>query len=123
MAKIVLIIAAIVEIVFRGLPAFFACEPIANFFDLEYIEGALPYVHGFGAVMLCIGILFIIASKNPQRNKLVIDIGILRYSLGSVAHLITFVMMGSFHIFWQIHMAVNIVLLILLFISRKQIST
>lgn len=122
MAKIVLRIAAIVEIVFRGLPAFFACEPIANLFSLEYIEGALPYVHAFGAVMLCIGILLFIASKNPGKNRLVIDIGILRFSLGVVAQLITFAMMGSLHIFWWIHMAVDIVLVILLLISRQRIS-
>lgn len=122
MAKIVLLIAAIVEVVFRGLPAFFACEAVANLFGLEYIEGALPYVHAFGAVMLCIGVLLFIASKNPEKHRLIVNIGILRFSLGAVAQLITFAMIGSLHIFWWIHMAVDIILVVLLLISRRKIS-
>ena len=122
MASIVLVIAAIIEFVFRGLPAFFACEAVANLFGLEYIEGALPYVHAFGAVMLCLGVLLFIASKNPKKNRLVVDIGILRFSLGVIAQLITWAMMGSLHIFWWIHMAIDIILVGLLLASRLKLS-
>lgn len=122
MARIVLIIAGIIEFVFRGLPAFFACEAVAILFGLEYIEGALPYVHAFGAVMLCLGVLFFIASKSPKKNRLVVDIGILRFSLGLIAQLITWVMMGSLHIFWWIHMAIDVILVGLLLASRFKIS-
>ena len=38
MTRFVLTIAAIVEFIFRGLPAFLACEAVANLFGLEYIE-------------------------------------------------------------------------------------
>jgi len=122
MARIILIIAAIIEFVFRGLPAFFACEAIANLFGLEYIEGALPYVHAFGAVMICLGVLLFIGSRNPEKNRFIVDIGILRFSLGVIAQLMTFVMMGSLHIFWWIHMAIDIALVVLLLISRPKIS-
>lgn len=122
MARVVLIIAAIIEFVFRGLPAFFGSEPVAELFNLEYIEGAVPYVHAFGAVMLCFGVMFFIGARNPKKSRLVVDMGILRFALGVAAQLLTFVMMGSLHIFWWIHMVVDIVLVILLLISRKQIT-
>ena len=122
MARVVLIIAAIIEFVFRGLPAFFGSEPVAELFNLEYIEGAVPYVHAFGAVMLCFGVMFFIGAKNPKKSRFVVDMAILRFALGVAAQLLTFVMMGSLHIFWWIHMVVDIVLVVLLLISRKQIT-
>ena len=122
MARVVLIIAAIIEFVFRGLPAFFGSKPVAELFNLEYVEGAVPYVHAFGAVMLCFGVMFFIGARNPKKSRLVVDMGILRFALGVAAQLLTFVMMGSLHIFWWIHMVVDIVLVVLLLISRKQIT-
>jgi hypothetical protein len=122
MARIILIIAAVVEFVFRGLPAFFACRTVANLFGLEYIEGALPYVHAFGAVMLCLGVLLFIGSRHPEKNRLIVDIGILRFALGVIAQLFTFVMMGSLHVFWWIHMVVDITLVVLLLIARPKVT-
>lgn len=122
MARVVLIIAAIIEFVFRGLPAFFGSEPVADLFNLEYIEGAVPYVHAFGAVMLCFGVILFIGARNPKKSRFVVDMAILRFALGVAAQLLTFVMMGSLHIFWWIHMVVDIVLVVLLLISRKQIT-
>jgi hypothetical protein len=122
MARVVLINAAIIEFVFRGLPAFFGSEPVADLFNLEYIEGAVPYVHAFGAVMLCFGVILFIGARNPKKSRFVVDMAILRFALGVAAQLLTFVMMGSLHIFWWIHMVVDIVLVVLLLISRKQIT-
>ena len=122
MARVVLIIAAIIEFVFRGLPAFFASEAVANLFGLEYMEGFLPYVHAFGAVMLCLGVLFFLAARNPEKNRLVVDIAILRFSLGVIAQLKTRVMMGPLDIFWWVHIAIDIALVILLLASRPKRS-
>ena len=122
MARVVLIIAAIIEFVFRGLPAFFGCEAVANLFGLEYIEGAVPYAHAFGAVMLCFGVLLFIASKNPEKHRLIINIGILRFSLGAVAQLTSWAIMGSMVIFWWIHIIIDIALVGLLIASRPKIS-
>ena len=122
MARVVFLIAALIEFVFRGLPAFFGSEPVADLFNLEYIEGAVPYVHAFGAVMLCFGVILFIGARNPKKSRFVVDMAILRFALGVAAQLLTFVMMGSLHIFWWIHMVVDIVLVVLLLISRKQIT-
>ncbi|MDZ7262280.1 MAG: hypothetical protein ONB05_09285 [candidate division KSB1 bacterium] len=122
MAKIILIIAAIVEFVFRGLPAFFGSKPVADLFALEYIKEALVYVHPFGALMLVFGVMFFIAAKDPVKYKFVVDMGILRYALGFVQYFITLGMLGSLATFWWVHMVIDLVLLILLIISRPKVA-
>ncbi len=120
MAKVILIIAAIVEFVFRGLPAFFGSKAISNLFGLEYIEEALVYIHPFGALMLVFGVMFFIASKDPVKYKFVINMGILRYALALVSYFITLAMLGSLATFWWIHMIADLVLLILFIVSRPK---
>ncbi len=120
MAKIVLIIAAVIEFVFRGLPAFFASAPIAKLLGLEYIPGALVYTHPFGALMLVFGVMFFVASKDPAKYKLVFDVGILRYALGLGSYVVTFVTLGSIATFWWIHLFVDVVLLVLFVMSRPK---
>ena len=122
MAKIILIIAAFVEFVFRGLPALFGSQSIAELFVLEYIEGALYYVHPFGALMLVFGVMFFMASKDPVKFKFVIDMGILRYALAIVSYVITLLMLGSMSLFWWIHLVIDAVLLILFIISRPKVE-
>ena len=120
MAKIVLIIAAIIEFVFRGLPAFFACESIARVFGLEYIPGALVYIHPFGGLMLVFGVLFFVASKDPAKYKLIFDVGILRYALGIGSYIVTLVTLGSIATFWWVHLVVDVVLLVLFVAARPK---
>ena len=120
MAKTVLIIAAIIEFVFRGLPAFFASAPVAKLFGLEYIPGALVYTHPFGALMLVFGVMFFVASKDPAKHKLIFDVGILRYALGLGSYVVTLVTLGSIATFWWIHLVVDVVLLILFVAARPK---
>ena len=94
MARTVLLIAAVFEFVLRGLPGFFGSEPLTNLFGLEYVEGALVYIHPFGALLLTFGVMFFIASKDPEKYKFVIDIGILRYALGLLSFIPTLLTVG-----------------------------
>ena len=123
MARSALIIAAIVEIVFRGIPALFGSPPVARLFNLEYLPGFIPYVHAFGAVMICLGILFYFASKEPERYLLIINIAILRFVLGIAAQVGSYFQLGSLHIFWWIHMGIDVVLVILLIVARSSART
>jgi hypothetical protein len=120
LAKTVLIIAAVIEFVFRGLPAFFASAPVAKLFGLEYIPGALVYTHPFGALMLVFGVMFFVASKDPAKHKLIFDVGILRYALGLGSYVVTLVTLGSIATFWWIHLVVDVVLLILFVAARPK---
>jgi len=120
MAKIILIIAAVIEFVFRGLPALFGSQAVANLFGVEYIESALVYVHPFGACMLVLGVMFFIASKDPVKHKILVDMGILRYALGFISHLITLAMLGTLPMFFWVHMVIDLVFLILFFLIRPK---
>lgn len=120
MAKTVLIIAAVVEFVLRGLPAFFASAPVAKLFGLEYIPGALFYIHPFGALMIVFGVMFFVASKDPAKYKLAFDVGILRYAMGIGSYIVTLVTPGSMATFWWIHLLVDVVLLALFVMSRPK---
>ena len=119
MARIVLLIGAVVDFVLRGLPGFFGSEPIANLFGLEYIEEALVYIHPMGALLLTFGVMFFMASKNPEKYKFVIDIGILRYALGILSYVPTFLIVGTLVLFWWVHLIIDVILLVL-FIAVRQ---
>jgi hypothetical protein len=119
MARVVLLIAAFVEFILRGLPGFFGSEWIANLFGLEYIEEALVYVHPLGALMLVFGVMFFVASKDPVKYKFVIDMGILRYATTALSHIVTLVMVGSLVLFWWVHLVIDVILLVL-FIAVRQ---
>jgi hypothetical protein len=116
-----LIFAGIVEIVFRGIPALVGTPEIAAMFNLEFLPGFIPYVHAFGAVMITMGIMFLIASKVPERNTLIINMAILRFALGIVAQLWTLVQMGELGWFWWIHMILDAVLVLMLLMARAKV--
>ena len=115
-----LIIGGVIEIVFRGIPALIGTPGMAAIFGLEYLPGFIPYVHAFGAVMVTFGIMFLIASKVPERNVLVLNMAILRFFFGILAQLWTFVQMGELHVFWWIHIIVDAIMVILLLTARTK---
>ncbi|GEM_PF-898721 len=120
MLKILLLIAAIIEVVFRGLPAIFAGEGIANLFGLEFIQGALVYVHPFGMFMIVFGIMFFIASKDPVKYNIIVDVAILRYAAALVAYIVSLIKLGSLETFWWIHLVIDVLLLVLFIIVRPK---
>lgn len=120
MARVSLTIAGIVEIFFRGIPAIIGTPAIAAMFNLEFLPGFIPYVHAFGAVMIVLGIMFLIAARVPERNMLVMNIAILRFAMGIVAQLWTFIQMGELHVFWWIHMIVDAIIVLLLLAGRTK---
>ena len=120
MARIILILAGILELVFRGLPAFFGSEKIAGWFGVEYIEEALIYVHPYGALLIAFGLLLMMVSKDPLKYRIVVDVAILRFLLGPIALLYTYFTVGLFTTFWWVHLALDLVFFVLLIIARPK---
>ena len=121
MAKRVLILAAFIEVIARGMPALFGSPAVARLFRLEYLPGFIPYVHAFGAVMICLGLLFYFAAREPEKHVLIINIAILRFALGIAAQLGSFLQLGSLHVFWWVHIAVDLIMVLLLLLARSQV--
>ncbi len=120
MARIILILAGILELVFRGLPAFFGSEKIAGWFGVEYIEEALIYVHPYGALLIAFGLLLMMVSKDPLKYRIVVDVAILRFLLGPIALLYTYFTVGLFTSFWWVHLALDLAFFVLLIIARPK---
>lgn len=120
MARIILILAGILELVFRGLPSFFGSEKVASMFGLEYIEEALIYVHPYGALLIAFGLLLIMVAKDPVKYKLVVDVAILRFLLGPIALLYTYFTVGLFTTFWWAHLALDLIFFVLLIATRPK---
>jgi len=76
--------------------------------------------HPLGALMLVFGVMYVIASKDPLKNKFVMDIGILRYALAFISHFITFAMVGKLFLFFWVMVAIDLIFLILFVISRPK---
>jgi len=120
-----LVIAAVVEVVLRGIPALFGSPAVAKLLNLEYPLQDINYVHAFGAVMICLGLLFFFASKEPEKHALVLNIAILRFALGIAAQLGSYLQLRAggitMNIFWWIHMVVDIALVVLLWAARSSL--
>jgi hypothetical protein len=121
-ARTMLIIAALVEVVFRGIPALFGSPAVARLLHLGYPLQDINYVHAFGAVMICLGVLFYFAAKQPVVPVLVVNIAILRFALGIGAQLGSYFQLRAgglvMGVFWWAHMAVDVVLVVLLVFAR-----
>jgi len=124
-ARIMLIVAAVVEVVFRGIPALFGSPAVARLLNLEYPIQDINYVHAFGAVMICLGILFYLASKAPEKHLLILNIAILRFALGIGAQLGSYLQLRAagfdMNVFWWYHMVVDVALVVLLVIARSSV--
>jgi hypothetical protein len=122
MARRVLVLAAFIEVILRGIPALFGSPAVARLFRLEFLPGFIPYVHAFGAVMICLGLLFYFAAKEPEKHLLIINIAILRFALGIVAQLGSYFQLGSLHVFWWVHIAVDLIMVLLLLMARSSVK-
>jgi hypothetical protein len=122
MARRVLVLAAFIEVILRGIPALFGSPAVARLFRLEFLPGFIPYVHAFGAVMICLGLLFYFAAKEPEKHLLIINIAILRFALGIVAQLGSYLQLGSLHVFWWVHIAVDLIMVLLLLMARSSVK-
>jgi hypothetical protein len=118
MASIVLIIAAILEII-RGLACFFSSDALANFLGLEYIPSTLVFAYPLGAALFVLAVMFFRASKDPAKQKTIVFMGTLFYGLGTISLILAFIRLGSFPLFWWLMTAITFVMFVLFVLSRS----
>jgi len=123
MAKILLIIMAIMTFG-AALFCFVVCEPIATSLGLKYYEGVIIVTYPFGSLSIVLGVMFLIASKDPVKRRFIMDMGILYCAIGFVSSFIMLARLGSLPIvFWISHFCFNLIFLILLIVSRPKAAT
>jgi hypothetical protein len=64
--------------------------------------------------------MFFIASRAPEKYKFVIDMGILRYALGTLSYAVTFLIVGGLVAFWWVHLVIDVILLVLFILARSK---
>lgn len=119
MASFILILAAILELV-RGLLCFFSSPSLAKILRLEYIPATLVFAYPLGAALIVFAVWFFIASKDPLKYKIVVNIGTLLYGLATISFILAFVRLGSFPIFWWIMTAITLIMFVLFIAARPQ---
>jgi hypothetical protein len=119
MATIILIIAAILELI-RGLTCFFSSETLANILGLEYLPETLVFAYPLGAALLAFAVMFFIASKDPVKNKIIVDMGALLYGLATISFILALIRLGSFPLFWWIMAVITLIMFILFVVSRPK---
>lgn len=119
MASFILVLAAILELI-RGLLCFFSSPSLANILGLEYIPATLVFAYPLGAALFTFAVWFFIASKDPVKYKIVVNIGALLYALATISLILAFIRLGSFPIFWWIMTAITLIMFVLFIASRPQ---
>jgi hypothetical protein len=119
MPSFILILAAILELI-RGLLCFFSSASLAKILGLEYVPATLVFAYPLGAALLAFAVWFFIASKNPAKYKIIINMGALLYGLATISFILAFVRLGSFPLFWWIMTAITLVMFVLFVVARPQ---
>lgn len=119
MASIILVVAAILELI-RGLACFFSSHALADILGLEYFPETLVFAYPLGAALFAFAVMFSIASKDPAKNKIIVDMGALFYGLGTISLIIALIRLGSFPVFWWVMIAITLVMFVLFVVIRPK---
>lgn len=119
MTTFILLLAAIIELI-RGLACFFSSQSLANILGLVYLPETLVFAYPLGAALFVLAVMFFIASKDPQKHKIIVNMGALFYGLGTIAFILAFIRLGSFPVFWWIMEAVTLILFVLFVVARPK---
>jgi len=113
--KWVLIIAGLISLIYWGILLVFATPGMTVLYGAPFPAEPI-YVRVIGMLCVVLGLLFLMASRDPVKNRLVVDIGIINYALflifGIVSKFIAREEVGFFGFFWW-HILVLWIFLIL----------
>jgi hypothetical protein len=119
-AKIVLIIGALVELV-RGLGCYLMSRKLVGILGIWYSRLTVVPFYFLGAALIVFGLMFLMAAKDSTKQKFVINMGVLYFGIRFVSYFLVLARLGSLDIFWWIMAVVDLILFILFFISRKKV--
>jgi len=101
--KWVLIIAGLITLIYWGVMLVFVTPGMAALYGVPYPQEPI-YVRVIGMLCVLLGLLFLLASRDPVKNRLVVDIGIINYALflifGIMSKFIAREEVGFFGFFW-----------------------
>jgi hypothetical protein len=119
LAAFLLVLAAIIELI-RGLACFFSSQALADILGLEYLPETLVFANPLGTALFTFAVMFFIASEDPGKHRIVVNMGALFYGLATISFILAFLRLGSIQVFWWIMAAITLVLFVLFVLVRPK---
>lgn len=119
--KWVLIIAGLISLIYWGVLLVFTTPALTGAFGAPFPAEPI-YVRIIGMYSVVFGLLYFMASRDPVKHRIVVDIGIIRYVLFLIFYLVTMFITkettGGFA--WWIALILSVIFLILFILCRPK---
>ena len=119
--KWVLIIAGLISLIYWGVMLVFTTPALTGAFGAPFPAEPI-YVRIIGMYSVVFGLLYFMASRDPVKHRIVVDIGIIRYVLFLIFYLVTLFITkettGGFA--WWIALILTVIFLVLFIAFRPK---
>ena len=118
--KWVLIIAGLITLIYWGILLVFVTPGMTALYGAPYPAEPI-YVRTIGMLFVVLGLFFLLASRDPVKNRLVVDIGIINYVLMVIFYIISmFITKETVGFVWWINLILSVIFLILFIAFRPK---
>jgi len=118
--KRVLIIAGLIFLIYWGILLVFVSPGMTAIYGAPYPTEPI-YVRTLGMVCVVLGLLFLLASRDPVKHRIVVDIGIINYALFLIFAIVTmFITKEAVGFAWGINLVLYVIFLILFIRHRPK---
>jgi len=118
--KWVLIIAGLVSLIYWGILLVFVSPGMTAIYGAPYPTEPI-YVRTIGMLCVVLGLLFLLASCDPVKNRLVVNVGIINYALFLIFAIVTmFITKEAVGFVWWINLVLYVIFLILFIAFRPK---
>ena len=118
--KWVLIIAGLISLIYWGILLVFIYPSMPSIYGAPYPTEPI-YVRTIGMLFVVLGLFFLLASRDPVKNLLVVNVGIINYVLMVIFAIVTmFITQEAVGFAWLIILFLSVIFLILFILFRPK---
>lgn len=118
--KWALIIAGLIFLIYWGVLLVFVTPGMTALYGAPYPTEPI-YVRTIGMICVVFGLLFLLASRDPVKNILVVNIGIINYVLMLIFAIVTmFITKEAVGFVWWINLVLYVIFLIMFIAFRPK---
>ena len=118
--KWVLVIAGLISLIYWGILLVFIYPGMPSIYGAPYPTEPI-YVRTIGMLFMVLGLFFLLASRDPVKNLLVVNVGIINYVLMVIFAIVTmFITQEAVGFAWLIILFLSVIFLILFILFRPK---
>jgi len=118
--RLTLIVAGLISLIYWGVLLVFVTPGMTGAYGAPYPAEPI-YVRTIGMVCVVLGLLFLLASRDPVKNRIAVDIGIINWALMLIfAFVSMFITKEAVGFVWGINLVLYVVFLILFIAFRPK---